>query len=117
MLLAGDGGASVAGRRGKTDAVPFVAPHVPDEPTEAEVLCLLRQMTYSVCHLALGQPLALNDSHNPPGAVRYDLVPVMGVCWCYLLHSETVTVYIDNQPYAMPKSWLPPKKWRWNLST
>ena len=34
-----------------------VVPHIPDDPTEVEVLGLLRQLTYSVSYFAQGKVL------------------------------------------------------------
>ena len=106
MLLAGgsagaDGDCSdPAGR-----SVIRQAPHVPDEPTEAEVLCLLEHLAYSIAYLVTNYT-TLNDKRYP-GGQQLEYRPVMGVCWIAPLRPDVVTVYIDNKAYLLPSTWLP----------
>lgn len=105
MLLAG-GGTAVMGDSGFEALVEKpLAPHVPDDPTESEVLCLLGQLTYSISYFAQGKALA------PPaglmGGTAYELVPCLGICWQAEKPQETATVYIEGKPYSVPTRWLP----------
>ena len=89
------------------------APHVPDEPTESEVLCLLEHLAYSIAYFVTDY-VALNDKRYP-GGQQLEYRPVMGVCWIAPLRPDVVTVYIDNKAYLMPSTWLP-ANWQAQLS-
>ena len=88
------------------------APHVPDEPTEAEVLCLVEHLAYSIAYFVTD--MRLNDERYP-GGQQLEYRPVMGVCWIAPLCPDVVTVYIDDKAYLMPSAWLP-AQWQAQLS-
>lgn len=85
-------------------AVP-IEPHIPEDPTEAEVLALLEQMGYGLAYYNLGieVPLSL---HMPPGGEAHQLDAVMGVYWLASHDPDVCTVYIDNKPYQFAASWV-----------
>lgn len=79
------------------------APHVPDEPTEAEVLCLVEHLAYSIAYFVTDYKWL----NGYPGGKQLEFRPVMGVCWIAPLRPDVVTVYIDSKAYLMPSAWLP----------
>lgn len=89
------------------------APHVPDEPTEAEVLCLLEHLAYSIAYFVTDYT-RLNDKRYP-GGQQLEYRPIMGVCWIAPLRPDVVTVYIHDRAYLMPSAWLP-AQWQAQLS-
>lgn len=90
------------------------APHVPDEPTEAEVLCLVEHLAYSIAYFVT-EYTRLNDKRYPGAVQQLEYRPVMGVCWIAPLRPDVVTVYIHDRAYLMPSAWLP-AQWQAQLS-
>lgn len=82
-----------------------IAPHIPDNPTEAGVLALLEHMDYGVCYYQQGPPTLL-PKEMPPGGESFALVPVMCIHWRGTRDLDTATLYIDGRPYTFPSKWM-----------
>lgn len=109
MLLAG-GGSAVVGSSGRPSLQSFVetalAVHVPDDPSETQVLRLIEHLTYSIAYFVAGTTQQLNSSRLV-GGIRYEFKPVFGVCWHRPTNSNVTEVMIEGKPYLLPVSWLP----------
>ena len=94
----------------KAVAAARLAPHIPDDPTEAEVLSLLGHLTYGILYYCLAERRA-NQPLDMSSFTRYQIKDVKGICWVYDIirqtESGTATLYIQGQPYSVPLNTLP----------
>ena len=81
-----------------------IEPHIPEDPTDAEVLALLGWLDFGTCYYQKGDPTALAQ-HMPPGGQAFKLEPVMGVHW-RSGRDLTTTLYIDGKPYTFSSAWI-----------
>lgn len=79
-----------------------IEPHIPEDPSEAEVLALLEWLDFGVCYYQQGEPVPLPD-HMPP---VFKLEPVIGVYWRIGRDPNTTTLYIDGKPYTFSSTWV-----------
>lgn len=82
-----------------------IEPHIPEDPTEAQVLALLEWMDFGVCYYQQGAPAPLPD-HMPPGGQAFKLEPVVGVHWRTGRDPNTTTLYIEGKPYTFSSTWI-----------
>lgn len=105
VLVAGTGDDSIDLGRITVDYQVVALPHIPDNPTEQEVLSLLDQLTYSVVCLDVGANVPVNR-FDPPASQRRELKLVWGICWrgvtAYDPKARTITIHVQGKPYAMP---------------
>lgn len=109
MLLAGGGGSAV-GSGGRPSLQSFVetalAVHVPDEPTELQVLRLIEHLTYSIAYFVADTTQQIHSSRLV-GGIRYEFKPVFGVCWHRPTRPDVVEVVFEGKPFLIPTTWLP----------
>ena len=109
MLLAG-GGSSVVGSGGHTSLQSFVETaltvHIPDEPSEAQVLRLIEHLTYSIAYFVAGTPERIGSARLV-GGIRYEFKPVFGVCWHRPNRPDVVEAMFDGKSFLIPTHWLP----------
>lgn len=77
-------------------ASPLVLPHIPEEPTPAEVEAVAQQLGYGI-HYYLTTPTA---------DVRHEFQAVLGINWQGPEESSLAVVYIHDVPYLVSKVWL-----------
>lgn len=84
---------------------PVSLPHIPDAPTEADVLQIIQHLTWGLCYYMQGECVS-PPRHMPSGGVAFKLEPVMGVHWAALVNPDITTVYIDGQPFQVASDWV-----------
>ena len=109
MLLAG-GGSAVVGSGGHTSLQSFVETaltvHIPDDPSEAQVLRLIEHLTYSIAYFVAAMPERIKSSRLV-GGLCYEFKPVFGICWHRPSRPDVVEAVIEGKSFLIPTHWLP----------